>query len=101
MRLMKRYCNSKGKIIFRFKLFALSSLLYALCLILPDRASSGPYLNSAHGNYSPGYGVLRTSLSTPPNDYGRGNCAHCHEQHASIGGAEPDPTGGPDKYALF
>jgi len=72
-------------------------------MLYPDRASSGPYLDSAHGNYtgSSPYGVLRTSLSTPPNDYGRGNCAHCHEQHASIGGAEPAPTGGPDKYALF
>jgi hypothetical protein len=41
--------------------------------------------------------VHRTSVS----DYAAGNCVHCHEQHASIGGAEPDPTGGPDKYTLF
>jgi hypothetical protein len=69
-----------------------------ICWILyPDRANSGPYLDSAHGNTS--YGVNRTSLST--FGYSRGNCAHCHEQHASIGGSEPNPTGGPDKYALF
>jgi hypothetical protein len=93
---MRRYWNNKSRI-------TLCLLLLALCFILPDMASSGPYLNSAHGNYtpSPAYGVLRTSLSTPPNDYGRGNCAHCHEQHASIGGSEPAPTGGPDKYELL
>ncbi len=93
---MRRYWNNKSRITLCF-------LLLALCFILPDMASSGPYLNSAHGNYtpSPAYGVLRTSLSTPPNDYGRGNCAHCHEQHASIGGSEPAPTGGPDKYELL
>jgi hypothetical protein len=67
-------------------------------MLYPDKVSSGPYLDSAHGS---SYGVLRTSLSTPPNDYGQGNCAHCHEQHASIGGAEPAPTGGPDKYELL
>ncbi|MDH4322288.1 MAG: hypothetical protein OEV73_12425, partial [Desulfobulbaceae bacterium] len=30
-----------------------------------------------------------------------GNCAHCHEQHASVSGSstgEPLPTGGPDSY---
>ena len=91
---MRRRWNNKGRI-------TLCLLLLALCFILPDRANSGPYLDSAHGNYNPGYGVLRTSLSTPPNDYGRGNCVHCHEQHASIGGTEPTPTGGPDKYELL
>jgi hypothetical protein len=69
-----------------------------ICWILyPDRANSGPYLDSAHGNTL--YGVNRSSLST--FGYSKGNCAHCHEQHASIGGSEPAPTGGPDKYALF
>ncbi len=69
-----------------------------LCWILyPDKADSGPYLDSAHGNTS--YGVDRTSLST--FGYSKGNCVHCHEQHASIGGSEPNPTGGPDTYALF
>ena len=70
-------------------------------VLYPDKADSGPYLDSAHGNTT--YGVLRTSLSSPPNNYGRGNCAHCHEQHASIGGTEPDPNSpaGPDFYLLF
>lgn len=79
------------------------SLLY-LCvigiislLLFTEKAISGPYLNSAHGKST--YGVDRTSLSS--FGYSKGNCAHCHEQHASIGGTEPNPTGGPSKYALF
>ena len=61
-----------------------------------------PYLNSsAHGNTS--YGVNRTGLST--FGYSIGNCVHCHEQHASINGAEPFPnTGnasGPERFLLF
>jgi len=57
---------------------------------------AGPYLASSHGNTS--YGVSRSSTS----QYTKGNCAHCHEQHASIGGSEPDPSGGsPSAFALF
>ena len=57
-----------------------------------------PYTLSAHGNTT--YGVNRTGLSS--FNYSIGNCAHCHEQHASIGGAEPAPIGGaPSKYELF
>jgi hypothetical protein len=90
-----------------FKLLALCSLLSAFLIVswilYPDKASSGSYLESAHGDDS--IGVLRTSLSSSPNNYSRGNCAHCHEQHASIGGSEPAPnTGddtGPDNYLLF
>jgi hypothetical protein len=69
-------------------------------MLYPDRVSSGPYLDSAHGS---SYGVLRTSLSTPPNNYGQGNCAHCHEQHSSIGGSEPVPNSpaGPSKWCLL
>ncbi len=104
---MVRYWNNKGKFLFPLKFLSLCSILLALCFILclilyPQKASSGPYLDSAHGS---SYGVLRTSLSTPPNNYGQGNCAHCHEQHASIGGEEPAPnTGddaGPDAYLLY
>lgn len=69
-----------------------------ICWILyPDRANSGPYTESAHGNAS--YGVDRSSLST--FGYSKGNCVHCHEQHAMIGGSEPNPTGGANAYALF
>ncbi|MEW6675249.1 MAG: hypothetical protein AB1348_04455, partial [Nitrospirota bacterium] len=75
-------------------------MLFALCLILPDRANSGPYLDSAHANST--YGVKRTATGFPI-DYARGNCAHCHEQHASIGGDEPAPDtpAGPDIFLLF
>ena len=62
-------------------------------------AGEGPYTKSAHGNTI--YGVDRTGTS----QYARGHCAHCHEQHASIAGTEPDPkTGdaeGPDKFCLL
>jgi hypothetical protein len=79
-------------------------IVILICLLLyPDRANSGPYLDSAHGNNQgsdTGYGVKRNATGFP-SDYARGNCAHCHEQHASIGGSEPAPTGGPDKYELF
>ena len=98
---MKPNRNSRGRIFLSYKLLALGVMLCAvpffLLILYPDRADSGPYLNSAHGNSS--YGVNRTSLSA--FGYSKGNCAHCHEQHASIGGAEPNPTGGPDKFALF
>ena len=59
---------------------------------------AGDYTNSAHGSSTAtgNYGVLRTST----NQYARGNCAHCHEQHASIGGGEPVPdSGGIDSYS--
>ncbi|MEW6570404.1 MAG: hypothetical protein AB1390_04420 [Nitrospirota bacterium] len=88
--------NHVNKVNFLF--LALSSLLLALSFILPDSASSGPYLDSAHGNTS--YGVNRTSLST--FGYSTGNCAHCHEQHASIGGSAPAPDGtNASIYCLF
>jgi hypothetical protein len=55
----------------------------------------GTYTDSAHGDSS--YGVDRVSTDM----YTKGHCAHCHEQHASIDGQEPLPTGGPDGYLLF
>jgi hypothetical protein len=68
--------------------------------LYPDKASSGPYLDSAHGNTT--YGVKRNATGFP-SDYTQGLCAHCHEQHASIGGDEPAPDSpaGPDFYLLF
>ncbi len=55
---------------------------------------AGVYLNSAHGNST--YGVDRS-----PAGYAKGHCDHCHEPHASVGGSEPSPTGGPSDYSLF
>lgn len=59
----------------------------SLCGWLAGDSTAGPYLNSAHGNTTTG--VRRASL---PGTYSRGNCAHCHEQHNSIGGSEPAPV---------
>lgn len=88
--------------------FTLSSKLLALCFMLcggilfcwllyPNIANSGPYLNSAHGNTS--YGVDRRTIDGVNifPDYAIGNCAHCHEQHASIGGVTTIPS----QYVLF
>jgi hypothetical protein len=46
--------------------------------------------------------VDRSSIDTHYSNYATGNCGHCHEQHASLGGSEPVPVGGgPDDYLLF
>ncbi len=71
-----------------------------LVLLFHDKTvvSAGTYTNSAHGNTS--YGVNRSATATV--GYTKGHCGHCHEQHASIEGAEPAPQGGtPSKYAIF
>jgi len=49
-------------------------------------AGAGSYADSAHGDTAAG--VLRDA------NHCRGNCAHCHEMHASIDGSEPSPAGG-------
>lgn len=100
--------NNKGRITFRIVFIIFCSMLYALCYLLyPEIAISGPYLgtppnfddSSAHGN--PNYGVKRSAIGFP-TDYTRGLCAHCHEQHRSIGGAEPQPVDGhPSIYLLL
>jgi len=46
------------------------------------------YTESAHGNSSSG---VRRKAGTSTADYPRGNCAHCHEQHASIEGTSHTP----------
>ncbi len=79
-------------------LFTILSAL-ALCgLFCSEPAHAGAYLDSAHGNSS--YGVKRNAAGFPA-DYTKGLCAHCHEQHASIDGAEPEPVSGPGTYTLF
>ncbi len=72
-------------------------LFFCFCFTAAP-ASAGPYLNSAHGGAT---GVKRVSIGFPC-DYTTGNCAHCHEQHASIDGGEPTPEKpGPSAFALF
>jgi hypothetical protein len=97
---MTEHRNNKGRIIFSVVLIVFCSMLLALCFILPNKAHSALYYtSSAHGSSSDG--VNRTA--TEDFGYWKGNCAHCHEQHASIGGSEPAPDSlaGPDNYLLF
>jgi len=69
-------------------LLVVSVLFYKLALGYYE----AKYTEGAHADY-----VNRSDIS----GYAVGNCVHCHEQKASIGGAEPAPTGGPDKFLLF
>ena len=65
-------------------------------LVSSSNLYAGPYTSSAHGDSA--YGVSRRGTS----QYGKGHCAHCHEQHASIDGDEPEPDGNaPSKWCLF
>ena len=74
---------------------------FVIPLLFAGPARAGDYLLSAHGSATTtttGYGVLRLT------GYARGNCAHCHEQHASINGTEPVPPtliSGAEPYMLF
>ncbi len=64
--------------------------------VTADDYHNAKYTESAHGDSI--HGVNRSGLS----GYSPGNCAHCHEQHASIGGVEPDPDNlEPSKWLLF
>jgi hypothetical protein len=73
------------------------SLLLIMACLISVPAWGGPYRDSAHGNDT--YGVSRSVLS---GKYAIGNCAHCHEMHASIEGGEPAPQSGvPSAHVLF
>ena len=64
-------------------------------LLLPASVAGGKYTGSAHGS---SYGVSRGAMV----GYARGNCAHCHEMHASLEGSEPAPVGGgASPFTLF
>jgi cytochrome c553 len=81
----------------------ISLILFVLLSVLFYQVALGykqaKYTESAHGNNPAGVGVKRTGVMD--FGYATGNCVYCHEQHASIGGSEPAPTGGPDNYLLF
>jgi predicted CXXCH cytochrome family protein len=67
-------------------------VIWALWAIYP--AYAGDYLDSAHGDTN--YGVNRKGMEVGTGrGYVKGNCAHCHEQHAN------DLAGGPYNYSLF
>jgi len=81
------------------KLFAKYQTLLFISVVLLCPTIGGAavtYSDSAHGDT--GAGVDRTSL---PSAYSIGNCGHCHEQHTSFAGNEPNPTGGPDEFLLL
>lgn len=71
----------------------------AACLGLAPSALAGSYRDSAHGD--PVHGVNRSSIDLRYEGYATGNCAHCHEMHASLEGSDPAPVGGPAPHALF
>ena len=79
----------------------INGLIILLTVFWISSALAGAYLNSAHGDSTSG--VDRDGLTNPTDfGYSPGNCAHCHEQHASIEGTEPAPVKpGSDNYALF
>ncbi|WP_297058704.1 hypothetical protein [Thermosulfurimonas sp.] len=73
--------------------------LILLVLVVPAVLYAGVYTSSIHGSSTSG--VARDSIYNNYN-VSRGNCLHCHEMHASVGGSEPAPTGGaPSSYGLF
>ncbi len=77
-------------------------LLFLLSTLQGGLVRAGSYLDSAHGSATDG--VFRPVIgNTPPAGFGysRGNCAHCHEQHASFSGSEPAPVTGAVPFALF
>ncbi len=81
---------------------SLTWLLLPAVILVPLAARAGAYLDSAHGDNK--NGVFRAKIgNAPPSGYGyaRGNCTHCHEQHASINGGEPEPVTGPAFFTLF
>src|SRR4030042_3322468 len=98
---MARYfgiINCRFRPIILFSFLIVSFLLYNLAL----GYYKAKYTESAHGNNPSGAGVNRSATSIETGfGYSKGNCTHCHEQHASIGGGEPSPTGGPDQFSLF
>ncbi len=66
---------------------------FVLTLLFSGPARAGDYLLSAHGSSTTG--VSRPVMKTA--GYSQGNCANCHEQHASVGGVTITPS----PYTLF
>lgn len=78
-------------------------VLFLLCAavfmsFMAPAAGAGTYLSSAHGSGTAG--VDRSSIDSKYATYAKGNCGHCHEQHASLQGAEPNPVSGAASPAL-
>lgn len=82
-------------IILLIPLLVVSVLFYKLALGYYEAR----YTESAHGNNPSGVGVNRESIAAL--GYAQGNCTHCHEMHASIGGEEPAPVDGTHRWLLM
>lgn len=97
------YPFSRMPEMFIFKVILTVLVLILGAILFPPHVWGGGYLDSAHG--SSDFGVFRPIIgNSPPAGYGyaRGNCAHCHEQHGSIAGNEPQPVNGqPSSHMLF
>lgn len=95
----KRRRLSLSLAVFFVQIFVI--FLYNIHLVM-----GGTYTSSAHGNSTTGVnrntGLLTGGPYPVPTPYAVGHCGHCHEQHASIEGVEPPPTGDTQNpYALF
>lgn len=82
-----------------FKRYRGLAIAVGLSGLIAVPALGGPYRDSAHGNSV--YGVNRSAIDAKYFEYATGNCAHCHETHASIEGAEPAPETGASAHILF
>ncbi len=70
-----------------------------LGLVVAAPLWGGTYRNSAHGDGM--HGVNRSAIEPRFAEYATGNCAHCHQMHASFDGAAPQPLSGGAPYVLF
>jgi hypothetical protein len=77
--------------------------LTTIIFLLSGVAYAGTYTDSAHGQNITRFDLTGDANYNPAaGGYAIGNCAHCHEAHASIGGSEPDPQKpNPDEVLLF
>lgn len=86
------------------KRVAVAGYICLLLFFLNSIAFAGTYLSTSHGNSTSGVDRASTALGLNASpileSYSVGNCAHCHEQHASIGGVEPTPPAA-ENYSNF
>ncbi|PKN50342.1 MAG: hypothetical protein CVU58_01310 [Deltaproteobacteria bacterium HGW-Deltaproteobacteria-16] len=84
----------------RIQFFGIHMLAIFAVFYFSHLAVAGDYRNSSHG--SAASGVDRSNIDTKYSVFSKGNCAHCHEQHASLAGIEPNPVAGAaSPYAVF
>ncbi len=80
-----------------------SCLIFAILFFPVHTTRANLYTSSAHGNATSGVcleGVCEDSAGSN-HGYSRGNCANCHEMHASMGGSEPVPIDSVSEFTLL